>query len=91
MESVKVYVVRDQQAIEFLINDDVERFSEYVEQEEAPCLEEPEMFETEAEALAFCSGLGYGTEERGMLKVYPLRSSEECDLPFIEIIEKALY
>ena len=48
---------------------------------------EPEYFDTEAEALAFCSGIGYGTNERATPDRYPLHSSEEVDRPFIDAIE----
>lgn len=47
----------------------------------------PEAFETEQQALAFCSGLGYGANESATHERYPLRSCEEVDLPFIEAIE----
>ena len=48
---------------------------------------EPEVFDTEAEALAFCSGIGYGANECATPDRYPLRSCEPVDLPFIEAIE----
>lgn len=48
---------------------------------------EPEVFDTEEQALAFCEGLGYGSDERAMPDRYPLRSCEPADAPFIEAIE----
>lgn len=48
---------------------------------------EPETFETEAEALDFCTGIGHGLDERTPVKLFPLRSSESEDLPFIEAIK----
>ena len=48
---------------------------------------EPEVFDTEEAALAFCAGLGFGTDERAMPDRYPLRSCEPVDVPFIELIE----
>ena len=48
---------------------------------------EPETFDTEEQALAFCSGIGYGVDERAPVERFPLRSSVEDDLPFIEAIE----
>lgn len=48
---------------------------------------EPEVFDTEEKALAFCAGLGYGKDERAMPDCYPLRSCEPADAPFIEAIE----
>lgn len=47
----------------------------------------PECFDSEAEALAFCSGIGYGEDERATVERYPLRSCAPEDLPFIEAIE----
>lgn len=48
---------------------------------------EPEVFDTEEAALAFCAGIGYGTDERALPVRYPLRSCEPVDAPFIEAIE----
>lgn len=48
---------------------------------------EPECFDTEAEAFVYCAGIGYGVDERAPVERYPLRSSEETDLSFIEAIK----
>ena len=56
-------------------------------EEEYLMFDEPVEFETEREALAFCSGLGYGTIEGVPVEQFPLRSFEEYDMPFIEAIE----
>lgn len=85
--SVKVYVVNDPLAINFLVDDDIEGFKEYLESDEFLDFGEPEVFDTEAQALAFCSGLGYGANESTVPERYPLRSFEEADRPFIEAIE----
>lgn len=88
MERFKVYVVRDREAIEFLLNDDVEGFKENLEGEGAPEFEEPVIFDSVAEGLAFCAGLGYGVEERDLPSSYPLRSWEEEDRRFIKALEQ---
>lgn len=83
----KVYVVNDPIAINFLVDDDIDGFKEYLEADEFLDFSEPEVFDTEAQALAFCAGLGYGVNESAMPDRYPLRSFEEADRPFIEAIE----
>lgn len=45
------------------------------------------MFDTEAEALALCGGIGYGSDELTTPEYYPLHSCEETALPFINAIE----
>lgn len=85
--SVKVYVVSDPLAIDFLVNDDIEGFKEYLDSDDMLDFPEPEVFDSEEKALAFCAGLGYSKDERAMPDRYPLRSSEPADAPFIEAIE----
>lgn len=84
---VKVYVVKDPLAIDFLVNDDIEGFKEYLDSDDTLDFPEPEIFDNEETALAFCAGLGYGKDERAMPDCYPLRSCEPADAPFIEAIE----
>ena len=84
--SVKVYVVNDPLAINFLVDDNIDGFKEYLESDEFLDFGEPEIFDTEAQALAFCTGLGYGANEIATPERYPLRSFEETDRPFIEAI-----
>lgn len=85
--AIKVYVVEDPTAIEFFLNDDIEGFKEYLNSDDMLDFPEPEVFDTEDNALAFCSGLGYDTDERAVPDRYPLRSCEPADIPFIEAIE----
>lgn len=85
--SIKVYVVKDPLAIEYFQNDDIEGFKEYLASDDMLDFPDPVCFDTEAEALAFCSGIGYGMNERDTPNQYPLRSCEETDYPFIEAIE----
>lgn len=85
--AVKGYVISDPLAINFLVNDDIDGFKEYLDSDDMLDFSEPEVFDTEEAALAFCEGLGYGTDERAMPDRYPLRSCEPVDAPFIESIE----
>lgn len=86
-QPIKVYVISDPLAINFLVDDDIDGFKEYLDSDDMLDFPEPEVFETEQQALAFCEGLGYGLDERAPVERFPLRSSEEADLPFIEAIE----
>ena len=88
--AVRVYVVKDRIAIEHIENGDVDGFKAYLEEDPYMDFGEPECFETAAEALAYCSGLGFGADERTKPAVYPLRSSEEEDVRFIEVMETML-
>lgn len=86
--SIKVYVLKDPILIDFAQDDDIEGFKEYLDSDDTIYFNDPETFDTEAEALAYCAGIGYGKDERTPVERYTLRSSEEYDLPFIEAIEK---
>ncbi len=85
--SVKVYVISDPLAIDFLVNDDIDGFKEYLASNDMLNFPEAEVFDTDEQAIAFCVGLGYGINERDMPSRYPLRSCESSDAPFIEAIE----
>jgi len=89
--SIKVYVVDDPTLVDFIIDSDINGFKAYLdeskENDEFISFAEPEYVDTEAEALAFCSGIGFGTNERAIPERFPLRSCEEADLPFITAIE----
>ena len=85
--AVKVYVVSDALAINFIDDDDIDGFKEYLESDEYLDFGQPTVFDTEQQALAFCTGLGYGANESATPERYPLRSCEEADLPFIKAIE----
>ena len=85
--AVKVYVISDPLAINFLVDDDIDGFKEYLDSDEYFDFGTPEVFETEQQALTFCAGLGFGANESVTPELCPLRSCEEADLPFIEAIE----
>lgn len=71
----------------FVIDGDIEGFKEYLDSDDTIYFNEPECFDTEAEAFVYCAGIGYGIDERAPVERYPLRSSEETDLSFIEAIK----
>ena len=85
--SVKVYVISDPLAINFLVDDDIDGFKEYLDSDDMLDFSEPEVFDSEEKALAFCAGLGYGKDERAVPDRYPLRSCEPSDAQFIAAIE----
>ena len=87
--SIKVYIVEDATAIELIQNNDLDGFKAYLAEDDTLYFGEPECFDTEAEALAFCAGIGHGMDERATVERYPLRSCEPDDVPFIEAIERA--
>ena len=86
--SIQVYVVTDPTAIQFIEDNDIDGFKEYLAEEEYLDFGEPEIFDTEAEALAFCAGIGHGCDERATPTRFPLRSNVDIDLPFIELIKE---
>lgn len=85
--SIKAYVLTDPILIDFAQDGDIEGFKEYLDSDDAIYFNDPETFDTEAEALAYCAGIGYGKDERAVPDQYPLRSCEPADAPFIEAIE----
>lgn len=85
---IEVFVVTESEAIDYIQNEDIDGFKALLEEDDTLLFNEPETFNTEEEALAFCAGLGYGVDERSYpVEKYPLRSSEPTDLPFIEAIK----
>ena len=85
--AIRVYVVKDSTAISFIEENDIDGFRNYLLEEDYISFGEPEEFESESEALAFCAGLGYGVEDHNPVERLSLRSFEEYDRPFIEAIE----
>ena len=86
--TIKVYMVNDKIAIQYIEDNDIDGFKDYLAEEEYLYFDEPETFDTEAEALAFCAGIGHGCDERATPTRFPLRSNVDIDLPFIELIKE---
>lgn len=84
--SIKIYVLTDPILIDFAQDGDIEGFKEYLDSDDTIYFNDPETFDTEAEALAYCAGIGYGKDERATVERYPLRSSEPADFQFIDSI-----
>lgn len=85
--SIKVYVLTDSILIDFAQNGDIEGFKEYLDSDDTIYFNEPETFDTEAEALAYCAGVGYGVDERAPVERYILCTCKSEDIPFIEAID----
>ena len=84
---IKVYVITDQTAIDSIADNDLDGFKAYLAEDDTLYFPEPETFATEEQALALCSGIDYGIDERAPIERYTLRSCEPDDVPFIELIE----
>ncbi len=84
---IKVYVIKDRTAIDFIEDNDIDGFKQYLSEEEYLMFDDSIQFETETEALAFCAGLGYGVDDTLPVAKFPLRSFEEYDQPYIKAIE----
>ena len=83
---VEVYVITESEAISLIEAGDIDGFQNLLEGDKTLLFSEPESFNTEEEALAFCAGIGYGRDGYPVEK-FPLRSSEPTDLPYIELIK----
>lgn len=86
--SILVYIVTDTTAIQFIEDNDIDGFKNYLAEEEHIDFGEPETFDTEAEALAFCAGIVHGCDERATPTRFPLRSDMDIDIPFINAIKE---
>lgn len=69
----EVYVISDPLAINLLVNDDIDSFNKYLDSYDTLDFPEPEVFDSEGQAIAFCEGLSYGPNERDIPDCYPLR------------------
>ncbi len=84
--SIKIYVLTDHILIDFAQDGDIEGFKEYLDSDDTIYFNDPEIFDTKAETIAYCAGIGYGKDERAPVERYPLRSSEPADFQFIDSI-----
>ena len=79
--SVKIYVVDDPILISFIEDNDLDGFKEYLDSDDTLMFGEPETFKTEAEALAFGSGIGHGVDEMNLAPV------EQYFAEFLSVLE----
>lgn len=89
MEKYKVYIFPDMEAAGLYSNNDLDGFREAIENEELEASVDVEEFETEAEKNAFLKGFSYGRNEDST-DFLILCSDNECDIPYIEILESTL-
>lgn len=82
---IQVYVIKDPEAIDFLIAEDLDGFRQYLAEQEFPDIPAPETFATVQQAQAFCAGLAYGHSDLTP-STFPLRSYEPADQPYITVL-----
>lgn len=85
--AINVYVISEPSVINLIEGGDLEGFKEELSVDDTLIFHDPETFDTEAEVVAFASGIAYGLDERAPASRAILRSDIEEDLPFIEAIE----
>ncbi len=85
--TINVYVISEPSVIDFIENGDLDGFKEELSIDDTLIFHDPETFDTEAEVIAFASGIAYGLDDRAPASRAILRSDIEEDLPFIEAIE----
>ena len=79
---IQVYVIKDPEAIDFIIADDLDGFRQHLADQEFPDIPAPETFATIQQAQAFCAGLAYGHSDLTP-STFPLRSYEVANQPYI--------
>ena len=84
----RVYIVNDSYLEDCFINDDIDAFTESVNDDDFISYD-CEEFETEKEAMKFVEGLFYGCDERSPRGKVVLCSWNDCDKPFINALLNA--
>lgn len=56
----------------FVIDGNIVGFKEYLDSDDTIYFNEAKCFDTDAGALAYCAGIGYGVDEHAPEKHYPL-------------------
>ena len=84
----RVYIVNDSYLEDCFINDDIDAFTESVNDDDFISYD-CEEFETEKEAMKFVEGLFYGCDERSPRGIVVLCSWNDCDEPFINALLNA--
>jgi hypothetical protein len=82
---ITLYILTDRDAINYILDEDIEGLKEYLSENYYLSLSEPITFETEAEAAAFGAGLGYGTDERGLVEKMILSTDNPDDVEIINL------
>ena len=84
----RVYIVNDSYLEDCFINDNIDAFTESVNDDDFISYD-CEEFETEKEAMKFVEGLFYGCDERSPRGKVVLCSWNDCDGPFINALLNA--
>ena len=84
----RVYIVNDSYLEDCFINDDINAFTESVNDDDFISYD-CEEFETEKESTKFVEGLFYGCDERSPCGKIALCSWNDCDEPFINALLNA--
>lgn len=83
-----LYILTDRIAIDYILNGSIDELKEYLSDPENYVeLSDPITFETEAEAVAFGAGLGFGKDERGEVEQLILNTTNPDDVEVINLIE----
>lgn len=83
--SVKVYVIEDGLAMSYMT--DINSFKQFLSTNKILGLKEPMVFETEADAEAYCESLNADKTFENEPYKWPLRSYNQDDIPFILAVE----
>lgn len=83
-----LYILTDRIAIDYILNGSIDELKEYLSDPENYVeLSDPITFETEAEAVAFGAGLGFGKDERGEVEQLILNTTNPDDVEVINLIQ----
>ena len=83
--SVKVYVIEDGLAMSYMT--DINSFKQFLSTDKILDLKEPMVFDTEADAEAYCESLNPDKTFESEPYKWPLCSYNQDDIPFILAIE----
>lgn len=84
---IDVYLIKDREAIDYILNNDLDSFTALYSEQQFPEIPEPHHFSTEQEAQAFCAGIAL-TQNDQSPRILPLRSYEPYDNKYIEVIRQ---
>lgn len=84
---IDVYLIKDREAIDYILNDDLDSFTALYSEQQFPEIPAPHHFSTEQEAQAFCAGIAL-TQNDQAPSIFALRSFEPCDSKYIDVIRQ---